>query len=173
MKLRPIKTANTMVMLISMMIRGFVVTGCPIHLPPLPAASDYADAEIIGIFVGPATCRRPSSDVAAVIYGCTDKFSPSSWCIRFIPSASTNPPHSPAMRPVRFLGRTKILHQSDRLHFISASPRNIIRRHTAVFSVHATPLNPQRHKKRYAMFSIYTILPFMSILLFFTSFRTK
>ncbi|ERJ90454.1 hypothetical protein HMPREF1992_01718 [Selenomonas sp. oral taxon 892 str. F0426] len=37
---------------------------------------------------------------------------------------STNPPHSTAaMRPVCFLGRTKILHQSDGLHFISDSLR--------------------------------------------------
>ena len=41
-----------------------------------------------------------------------------------------------AMRPVRFLGRTKILHQSDRLHFISASLR------TALFMI--LPRNTSR-----------------------------
>ena len=36
MILRPIKTANTIDILISMIMSGFVVTGCPIKLPPLP-----------------------------------------------------------------------------------------------------------------------------------------
>ena len=47
---------------------------------------------------------------------------PPSWRILFALPVSTNPPHSAtAMRPVCFLGRTKILHQSDGLHFISDS----------------------------------------------------
>ena len=44
-----------------------------------------------------------------------------SWRIFSDLSASANPPHSPAMRPVCLLDRAKNLHQSDELHFISDS----------------------------------------------------
>ena len=40
MTLRPINTANTMDMLISMMIKGFVVTGCPILFTSLSTAKE-------------------------------------------------------------------------------------------------------------------------------------
>ena len=56
------------------------------------------------------------------IWGSADKFSPPSQCIFSARSASTNPPHSPAMRPVCLLDRTKNLPRSDGLHFISTSP---------------------------------------------------
>ena len=42
---------------------------------------------------------------------------PSSSRIFFVLSASINPPHSPAMRPVYFLDRSKNLHQSEGLFY--------------------------------------------------------
>ena len=59
--------------------------------------------------------------------GNADKFSPPSQRIFSARSASANPPHSPAMRPVCLLDRTKNLHQSDGLHFTSASLPIILR----------------------------------------------
>ena len=56
------------------------------------------------------------------IWESADKFSSPSQRIFSARSASANPPHSPAMRPVCLLDRTKNLHLSDGLHFISTSP---------------------------------------------------
>ena len=67
------------------------------------------------------------------LLGSADKFSPPSRRIFSARSASATPPHSPTMRPGCLLDRTKNLHPSDRLHFISASfilSQMIAERHT-------------------------------------------
>ena len=66
---------------------------------------------------------------------------PPSWSIFSVRSASANPPHSAAMRPVCLLDRTKNLHQSDGLHFISDSlqGRNRPRNQASLYERGKTP----------------------------------